>query len=95
MAITPVCIIFETRYNHIKPLSCMGQNLKNSSIIKRSPWRCSGGACGHMIPKAMLAVAYAAGSAYHARQVKGDDPDKKGYPGPPGCGLGEVNNPTP
>ena len=26
--------------------------------------------------------------ASHARQVKGDDPDKKGYPGPPGCGLG-------
>jgi hypothetical protein len=24
----------------------------------------------------------------HARQVKGDDPDKKGYPGPPGWGLG-------
>jgi hypothetical protein len=48
-----------------------------------------------MIPKAMLVVAYAAGSAYHARQVKGDDPDKKGYPGPPGCGLGAVNNPTP
>jgi hypothetical protein len=24
----------------------------------------------------------------HAGQVKGDDPDKKGYPGPPGWGLG-------
>jgi hypothetical protein len=24
----------------------------------------------------------------HARQVKGDDPDKKGYPGPPGWGFG-------
>jgi len=24
----------------------------------------------------------------HARQVKGDDPDEKGYPGPPGWGLG-------
>ena len=33
-------------------------------------------------------VAYATGRAYHARQVKGDDPDKKGYPGPPGWGLG-------
>jgi hypothetical protein len=31
----------------------------------------------------MLAVAYAAGRASHARQVNGDDPDKKGYPGPP------------
>jgi len=37
-----------------------------------------------MILRAMLAVAYATGRASHARQVKGDDPDKKGYPGPPG-----------
>jgi hypothetical protein len=41
-----------------------------------------------MIPRAMLAVAYATGTASHARQVKGDDSDKKGYPGPPGWGLG-------
>jgi hypothetical protein len=41
-----------------------------------------------MIPRAMLAVAYATGRASHARQFKGDDPDKKGYPGPPGWGLG-------
>ena len=41
-----------------------------------------------MIPRAMLAVAYSTGRASHARQVKGDDPDKKGYPGPPGWGLG-------
>jgi len=36
----------------------------------------------------MLVVAYATGRASHDRQVKGDDPDKKGYPGPPGWGLG-------
>jgi hypothetical protein len=36
----------------------------------------------------MLAVAYATGRASHARQVKGDDPDKKGYPGPRGWGFG-------
>ena len=36
----------------------------------------------------MLVVAYATGRSSHARQVKGDDPDKKGYPGPPGWGLG-------
>jgi hypothetical protein len=30
-----------------------------------------------MITRAMLAVAYATGRASHARQVKGDDPDKK------------------
>jgi hypothetical protein len=41
-----------------------------------------------MIPRAVLAVAYATGRASHARQVKGDDPDKKGYPGPPGWGFG-------
>jgi hypothetical protein len=41
-----------------------------------------------MIRRAMLAVAYATGRASHARQVKGDDLDKKGYPGPPGWGLG-------
>jgi hypothetical protein len=41
-----------------------------------------------MIPRAMLAVAYATGRASHARQVKGDDPDEKGYPGPPVWGLG-------
>jgi len=41
-----------------------------------------------MILRAMLVVAYATGRASHARQVKGDDPNKKGYPGPPGWGLG-------
>jgi hypothetical protein len=41
-----------------------------------------------MIPRAMLVVAYATGRASHARQVKGDDPDKKGYPGPPGWAFG-------
>jgi hypothetical protein len=30
-----------------------------------------------MIPRTMLAVAYTTGRASHARQVKGDDPDKK------------------
>jgi hypothetical protein len=40
--------------------------------------------CGHIIPRALLAVAYATGRASNARQVKGDDPDKKGYPRPPG-----------
>jgi hypothetical protein len=44
------------------------------------------GLCGHMIPRAMPMVVYATGRARH---VKGDDPDKKGYTGPPGWGLGE------
>jgi len=33
------------------------------------------GLCGHMIPRAMLVVAYATGTASHARQVTGDDQD--------------------
>jgi hypothetical protein len=33
-------------------------------------------------------VEYATGRASHARQVKSDDPDRKGYPGPPGWGFG-------
>jgi hypothetical protein len=41
-----------------------------------------------MIPRAMLAVVYATGRAYHTRPGKGDDTDKKGYPGPPGWGFG-------
>jgi hypothetical protein len=41
-----------------------------------------------MILRAILAVAYATGRVSHARQVKGDDSDKKGYPGPPGWGFG-------
>jgi hypothetical protein len=41
-----------------------------------------------MIPRARLAVANATGRASHAIQVKGDDPDKKGYPGTPGRGFG-------
>jgi hypothetical protein len=41
-----------------------------------------------MISRAMLAVAYAIDRASHVRQVKGDKPDKKGYPGPPGWGFG-------
>jgi len=38
--------------------------------------------------RAVLAVAYATGRASHARQVKGDDSDKKGYPGPSSWELG-------
>jgi hypothetical protein len=41
-----------------------------------------------MIPRAMLTVAYATGRVSDARQVKGDDADKKRYPGPPGWGFG-------
>jgi hypothetical protein len=41
-----------------------------------------------MIPRAMLAVAYATGRASHAREVKGENTDKKGYPGAPCWGLG-------
>jgi hypothetical protein len=40
-----------------------------------------------MIQRA-VAVGYATGRASHAKQVKGDDPDKKGYPGPTCWGFG-------
>ena len=39
-------------------------------------------------PKSYAGGSLATGRASHARQVKGDDPDEKGYPGPPGWGLG-------
>jgi hypothetical protein len=35
-----------------------------------------------------VAYQYATGRASHARQVKSDERDKKGYPGPPGWGFG-------
>jgi hypothetical protein len=45
-----------------------------------------------MILRALLAVVYTtgrdSGRDSHARRIKGDDPDKKGYPGPPGWGFG-------
>jgi len=31
------------------------------------------------MPRAVQALVYATGRASHARQVMGDDPDKKGY----------------
>jgi hypothetical protein len=41
-------------------------------------------------------VAYATGGASHARQVKGDDPEKRGYSGPLGWGLGvRLTTPSP
>jgi len=41
-----------------------------------------------MILRAMPAVALATGRATLAGQVEGDGPDERGYPGPPGWGLG-------
>jgi len=41
-----------------------------------------------MILRAMPAVALATGRATLAGQVEADDPDKRGYPGPPSWGLG-------
>jgi hypothetical protein len=39
-------------------------------------------------PESYASGSIAAGRVPHARQVRGDDPDKKGYPAPPGWGLG-------
>ena len=41
-----------------------------------------------MILRAMPAVVLATGRFTLAGQVEGDGPDEKGYPGPPGWGLG-------
>jgi len=38
-------------------------------------------------PETYVGGSVATGRASHARHVEGDDPDKKGYPGPPGWGL--------
>ena len=40
-------------------------------------------------PESYAGSSDATGMISRARQVKGDDLDKKGYPGPPGWGLGE------
>jgi len=39
-------------------------------------------------PEISAGSSSATSMAFHTRQVIGDDPDKKGYPGPPGWGLG-------
>jgi hypothetical protein len=41
-------------------------------------------------PESYAGGSIASGRASHARQVKGDDPDNKGYPDSPGWGLGVV-----
>jgi hypothetical protein len=47
-------------------------------------------------PESYAGGSVATGRASHAGQVKGDDPDKKGYPGYPGGGLGHgADNPIP
>jgi hypothetical protein len=43
------------------------------------------------VPESYADGSVATGMTSRARQVKGDDPDKKGYPGPPGWWL--VTNP--
>jgi hypothetical protein len=44
-------------------------------------------------PETYASGSIATGRGSHAGQVKGDDPDKKGYPGPPGWGLGWQSHP--
>ena len=39
-------------------------------------------------PESCAGSGVATGRVSHARHVKGEDPDKKGYPGSPGWGLG-------
>jgi hypothetical protein len=53
------------------------------------------GLCVQIIPRAMMVVVYATGKASDAGLVTGDNPDKKGYSGPPSWGLsvGRYNPP--
>jgi hypothetical protein len=39
-------------------------------------------------PESYAGCSIATGRGTHAGQVKGDDPDENGHPGPPGWGLG-------
>jgi hypothetical protein len=41
------------------------------------------GLCGHYDPESNAGGSVVTGSASHAGQDKGDDPDKTGYPVPP------------
>ena len=67
-------------HKNTKNIQCTIYDIPPEDVLTLTLWW---GLCGHMILRAMLAVAYATG-----RQVKGDEPDKKGYPGPPGWGFG-------
>jgi hypothetical protein len=72
------------RVRFLQNIICYCTNTKfMQTFIKKNPpppevsptlaqWR---DLCGQMMPRAMLAVAYATGRVSHARQVKGDDPD--------------------
>jgi len=46
-------------------------------------------------PESYAGISVTTDRASHARQVKGDDVDNKGFPGPPGWGLGVRLTKTP
>jgi len=48
----------------------------------------SSGACWINDPESYAGSSVATGRASHATQIEVDDPDKKGYPGPPSWRLG-------
>jgi hypothetical protein len=70
-------------------------------VYRIAPWRYAylGAVLGFAWsndPESYAGGCVAAGRASHAWQSKGDDPDEKGYPGPPRWGFWrEANNPTP
>jgi hypothetical protein len=46
-------------------------------------------------PQSYAGFSVATGRASYAKEVKGDDPDEKGYPDHPGWGLGVGLTPLP
>ena len=68
---SPVSIIPTTIHTHLQLNTTVSEGQEIPEGIPTLA-QCRG-LCVHMIPRAMLAVAYATGRATHDRQVKGDD----------------------
>jgi hypothetical protein len=68
-----ITLYYLTKRNNYEPLQV-------SLLCRGLPWSCD--------PESYAGGIVATGRIQHAGQKKGDDPDKKRYPSPPGWGLG-------